>query len=168
LLQAHYEAPEHTATWEKLATAVGYNGYRAVSLQYGAFAKRIAQELGLRDKPLDTNKNAWWLWALVRWARERDPESGHTAFVLRRPVVEALKRGAVSFPFRRTGENAPLNCPRCKSKRVATILWGLQDLPRIQKDLDSSRVVLGGCCVSDGDPRWHCVQCGHKWGSIKL
>jgi hypothetical protein len=55
-------------------------------------AERIARQLGLRDKPLDPNGNGWWIWALVRWAEERDPESGHTAFVLRRPVVEALQR----------------------------------------------------------------------------
>ena len=41
------------------------------------------------DKP---SKNRWWLWALVHWADERDPESGHTAFVLRRPAVEALQQ----------------------------------------------------------------------------
>ena len=92
LLQAHFNAPEHTATWEQLAAAVGYHGYRAVNLQYGRFAERIARQLGLRDKPLDPYGNRWWIWALVRWAEERDPESGHTAFVLRRPVVEALQR----------------------------------------------------------------------------
>lgn len=29
---------------------------------------------------------------MVRWAASRDADSGHTAFVLRRPVVEALHR----------------------------------------------------------------------------
>jgi hypothetical protein len=55
LLQAHFNAPEHTATWEQLAAAVGYDGYRAVSLQYGRFAGRIACQLGLREKPPDPN-----------------------------------------------------------------------------------------------------------------
>jgi hypothetical protein len=92
LLQAHFNAPEHTATWEQLAVAVGYDGFRAVNLQYGRFAERIARQLSLRDKPPDPNGYRWWLWVLVRWAEERDPERGHMAFVLRQPVVEALQR----------------------------------------------------------------------------
>lgn len=89
LLQAHFKAPNHTTTWAQIAETVGYANGNAVNLQYGKFAERIARQLGLNDKPLDPNGNAWWLWALVRWASERDP-SGHTMFVLRRPVIEAL------------------------------------------------------------------------------
>lgn len=91
LLQAHLVAPDYTTTWARLAEAVGYRNGSAVNLQYGKLAERIARQLGLRDKPRDLNGNAWWLWVLVRWASERDP-SGHTAFVLRRPVVEATVR----------------------------------------------------------------------------
>jgi transcriptional regulator with XRE-family HTH domain len=92
LLQAHYNAPEHTATWAQLAAAVGYANFNAVNLQYGKFAERVARQLGLSAKPLDPNGNPWWTWALVRWAEGRDPESGHTRFVLRRPAVEALQQ----------------------------------------------------------------------------
>jgi hypothetical protein len=164
LLQAHFNPPEHTVTWEQLAAAVGYDGGRAVNLHYGTFAGRIARELGLRNKPPDPNRNRWWLWVLVRWAEELDSESGHTAFVLRRPVVEALQRAGI-VPFKDMGENAPLSCPGCRSKRVATIFWGLPaNMSQLEKDIESGRVVLGGCEVSDGDPKWHCVQCGHEWG----
>ena len=92
LLRAHLAAPSYTTTWAGLAEIVGYDSGSAVNLQYGKFAERIARQLGLIEKPIDPNGGAWWLWALVRWAEERDPESGHTAFVLRRPVVEALRR----------------------------------------------------------------------------
>ncbi|WP_251197450.1 ADP-ribosylglycohydrolase family protein [Anaerotardibacter muris] len=34
----------------------------------------------------------------------------------------------------------------------------------LQKDLDDGRVVLGGCCVSEFDPDWHCNDCGHEFG----
>lgn len=91
LLRAHLVAPEHTTTWAKLAEAVGYRNGSAVNLQYGKLAERIARQLGLHDKPRDPNGNAWWLWVLVRWASEQDP-NGHTAFVLRRPVIEAAAR----------------------------------------------------------------------------
>jgi hypothetical protein len=93
LLQAHLAAPGYTTTWARLAEAVEYPTGSSVNLQYGIFAERIARQLGLNEKPLDPNGNAWWLWVLVRWAEPpRDPESGHTAFVLRRPVVEALQQ----------------------------------------------------------------------------
>jgi hypothetical protein len=92
LLRAHFAAPDHTATWAQLASAVGYANFNAVNLQYGKLAERIARHLGLSEKPLDPNGMPWWLWALVRWADERDPESGHTAFVLRRPAVQALQQ----------------------------------------------------------------------------
>jgi predicted HNH restriction endonuclease len=63
-----------------------------VHLHYGKFAERVARHLGLTEKPLDPGGTGWWLWALVRWAEDRDPESGHTVFVLRRPVIEALQQ----------------------------------------------------------------------------
>ena len=92
LLWAHLAAPEYTTTWAMLAEAVGYPNGSSVNLQYGKFAERIARQLGRSEKPLDPNGTAWWLWVLVRWAEECDPESGHTAFVLRRPAVEALQQ----------------------------------------------------------------------------
>ena len=95
LLRAHLAAPGYTTTWARLADAVGYPNSSSVNLQYGNFAKQIARKLGLSDKPLDPNGSAWWLWVLVRWAEERDQKSGHTAFALRRPVVEALHRLAL-------------------------------------------------------------------------
>jgi hypothetical protein len=95
ILQAHFNAPDQTASAQRLAERVGYASYRAVNLHYGKFAERIARLLGLSGKPLDPNGNAWWLWVLVCWANERDLESGHTAFVLRRPVIEALRRAGI-------------------------------------------------------------------------
>jgi hypothetical protein len=92
MLRAHLASPDYTTTWARLAEAVGYPNGNSVNLQYGLFAGRIARQLGLTEKPLDPNGIGWWLWALVRWAGERDPESGHTAFVLRRPAVEALQQ----------------------------------------------------------------------------
>jgi hypothetical protein len=92
LLRAHLASPGHATTWAQLAEAVGYPNGGSVHLHYGKFAERVARHLGLTDKPHDPNGEAWWLWALVRWAEDRDPESGHTVFVLRRPAVEALQQ----------------------------------------------------------------------------
>jgi 5-methylcytosine-specific restriction endonuclease McrA len=84
LLQAHFKAPHHTATWAQIAKAVGYANGSAVNLHYGTLASRVAHHLRIAEPP-----NGFWLFVLVKWADDRDP-SGHTAFVLRRPVIEAL------------------------------------------------------------------------------
>lgn len=57
----------------------------------------------------------------------------------------------------------PTQCPKCESKRVAPILYGFpaEDLSDAVK---KGEVVLGGCCVSDNDPEWACVDCDHRWG----
>ena len=170
LLQTHYEAPEHTATWEQLAAAVKYDGFRAVNLQYGTFAERIARELGLRNKPLDPNGNAWWLFALVRWAG-RDPESGDTAFVLRRPVVEALQRVGIVRPHKRAHSTSSpskdsnrLRCPQCGSFRIAAILYGYFKIDeQLKKQLAAGKVMLGGCTICGDDPEHHCNACRFEW-----
>ena len=86
LLLAHFKAPKHTATWSQLAEVVGYASGRAINLQYGTLAGRVARQLGLVEPP-----EGWWLFVLVDWAKKKD-RSGHEAFVLRRPVIEALTR----------------------------------------------------------------------------
>jgi hypothetical protein len=87
LLRAHYAAPDHTATWAQLAAAVGYANGSAVNLQYGRLARRVAERLGVTEPP-----NDFWLYVLAEWAANRDSASGHTAFVLRRPAIEALQQ----------------------------------------------------------------------------
>lgn len=86
LMQAHFQAVDHTSSWEQLAEDVGYSGGRAVNLQYGTLAGRVARRLGITDRP-----RGFWLFVLADWAPERDSR-GYTAFVLRRPVIDALKR----------------------------------------------------------------------------
>jgi hypothetical protein len=63
----------------------------------------------------------------------------------------------------------PENCPRCDSKRVADILYGLPDFSdELVRKLDAGEIVLGGCTIFEGDPTWHCVACGHRWGEQEL
>jgi hypothetical protein len=86
MLKAHEAATDHTVTWAELAEAVGYPDFRTVNLQYGTFARRIAEYLGVNEPP-----NDFWLNVLADWASDVETESGHQAFVLRRPVVEAMQ-----------------------------------------------------------------------------
>ena len=54
----------------------------------------------------------------------------------------------------------PKKCPSCGSEKVADILWGMPAFSRkLEKDLEDGKIVLGGCCVTDHDPEWQCVDC---------
>jgi len=61
-------------------------------------------------------------------------------------------------------ENLLTKCPNCKSENIAQILRGLPDMTKIsQKDIDDSKIILGGCLVGENDPDWHCNDCGNEW-----
>jgi len=112
MLQAHLEAPDHTTTWADLAHAVGYSSGNIVNLQYGKFAHRLAEQLGVHEPPrADEFSGAWWGYVLVDWANERGT-LGHTAYVMRAPLVSALRRlgwGASGISARpRSGSSAPV------------------------------------------------------------
>lgn len=49
----------------------------------------------------------------------------------------------------------PKKCPSCGKSQVIPILYGMPAGP-----VDESKVWIGGCCVSDDSPKWHCKACG--------
>ena len=54
----------------------------------------------------------------------------------------------------------PRKCPVCRSAHVASFLYGLPIFnEKLEKRLNDGKVVLGGCCVSDGSPVWQCIDC---------
>ena len=58
-----------------------------------------------------------------------------------------------------------MNCPKCTSTSVAEIFWGYPgNLDTMTEQLDKKEIVLGGCIVSDNDPKWKCNDCHHRWG----
>jgi hypothetical protein len=64
--------------------------------------------------------------------------------------------------------DVPDQCPACHSPRVATILYGLPHFtPELEREMDDQRVVLGGCVIFEDSTQWHCVACGHRWGSLE-
>jgi 5-methylcytosine-specific restriction endonuclease McrA len=118
LLNAHFDAPNHTASWAQLAKLVGYSDGDAVNLQYGTLAGRVAQQLGIQEKP-----KGFWLHVMVKWAKHRDPESGHTAFVLRRPVIQALTRlGILPKIERKKAAHDAVEAASPTSKVIAALL----------------------------------------------
>src|SRR5260370_19695637 len=71
MLREHLNALDHTTTWKQLAEKVGYPNFNTVNLQYGSFARRVARQLGLSEKP-ETHPGGerGWVWVLVHWADE--------------------------------------------------------------------------------------------------
>ena len=62
-------------------------------------------------------------------------------------------------------EESILQCPLCNNKNIATIFWGYpSDMKELEKEIDEGDIVLGGCMVTDHDPKWECNSCHHRWG----
>jgi hypothetical protein len=59
-----------------------------------------------------------------------------------------------------TSAKKPEKCPCCGSDKIAIICYGLPAFsPRLREDIKENKIVLGGCCVSEHDPTWKCVDC---------
>ena len=53
-------------------------------------------------------------------------------------------------------------CPKCSSENVAAIVFGYPS-PEMFEDRERGEIVLGGCCVTEDDPEWHCKECEYGW-----
>ena len=61
---------------------------------------------------------------------------------------------------------AARRCPKCGSKNVARIMYGLPIMtnPRLQQQLKIGKVTLGGCVFDpSASPSHHCNACEHEW-----
>lgn len=58
-------------------------------------------------------------------------------------------------------------CPACGSTDTVKILYGMPTHEAFQS-AERGEFVLGGCCVSDNDPKRHCKACGQDFGGIDL
>ena len=57
------------------------------------------------------------------------------------------------------------SCPNCSKKWVAEIFWGYPgDYDEIKSQVERKEIVLGGCLVTDLDPKWECNLCLYRWG----
>ena len=58
----------------------------------------------------------------------------------------------------------PKHCPKCQSKKVVPIVYGMPSM-EAGKEAEAGKYVLGGCCISDKSPKWHCLNCEHELGT---
>ena len=54
-------------------------------------------------------------------------------------------------------------CPNCGSNKTAEIIYGMATYEMSLQE-QKGEIKIGGCCVSENDPRWHCFACGHEFG----
>lgn len=58
-------------------------------------------------------------------------------------------------------------CSKCKKGKVVPILYGLPSNELARKLLRTPdgelEFTLGGCEVTDNDPKWECLECGTKY-----
>jgi hypothetical protein len=72
-------------------------------------------------------------------------------------VFYTLKQVCIRY----SSERKPSKCPNCGGKKVASILWGMPAYSEeLQRDIAEGKIIIGGCCVSDDDPKWQCAECG--------
>ena len=56
-------------------------------------------------------------------------------------------------------------CAQCNKNNVAVIFWGYPaDVDAHLKEIDDKEIVVGGCLVSNNDPKWECTDCHFRWG----
>ncbi len=56
----------------------------------------------------------------------------------------------------------PLNCPKCGSKNIVRIVYGYPNAEALE-EAKKGNIILGGCCVSDNSPNFHCKDCKYEW-----
>ena len=59
----------------------------------------------------------------------------------------------------------PKNCPKCQSKKIIPILYGMPTEKAVQ-DSDAGKLKIGGCCMDEGSPEWFCSSCTHEFGCL--
>lgn len=84
IIRSHFMAPGFAATASELAYHVGYDGYRGINGQYGAFAARVCGRLGV-----DLDKPGMQLDVLVTLSNRED---GQVVMTMRPFVVDAIRQ----------------------------------------------------------------------------
>lgn len=58
-----------------------------------------------------------------------------------------------------------IKCPKCGGKSIAKYLYGLPHFnDKLEKELELGKIVLGGCMVTDFDPKYKCNDCKKDFG----
>ena len=62
-----------------------------------------------------------------------------------------------------TADQRPSECPKCGADTIAVIFYGLPHMTEsLERQIEAGNLVLGGCVVSEDDPKWLCKSCGQE------
>lgn len=64
------------------------------------------------------------------------------------------------------GTSSRPTCPKCGSKTIVPIMYGLPT-EEAAEEAERGKIALGGCCISEDSPQWHCRDCEHEWGRLR-
>ena len=54
----------------------------------------------------------------------------------------------------------PNECLHCGFEPVSHLLYGVHEIDeKMQRDIDSRRILLGGCSILKDSPKWFCSNC---------
>ncbi len=60
-------------------------------------------------------------------------------------------------------------CPKCGSRKIAPILYGMPVYDEeMEQKINHQELYLGGCCVTENNPQFHCFDCGKDVGSAPI
>lgn len=101
----------------------------------------------------------------IHWKIQQEPTQNAAPIPQKHRSSGSPVGGLVSLSDMKTSSSKP-PCPQCRSTDVVPILYGLP-APEAREEADRGEIALGGCCVSDENPRWHCNDCEHNWGKTR-
>lgn len=59
-----------------------------------------------------------------------------------------------------------IKCPRCGGTETAPIMYGMPAFSdELEQTIQNCKIVLGGCCVSEVSPKYHCFGCDKDFGT---
>jgi hypothetical protein len=91
LLRAHYRAPAHTASTERLAKELGYASYAVANGRYGELAHKVADALGLVLPKTPSGDPHWW--RTLAYGNDGVPvtDDGRYEWIMRPELAQALE-----------------------------------------------------------------------------
>jgi hypothetical protein len=57
-------------------------------------------------------------------------------------------------------------CPKCGSKDVSMIMYGLVNDPPSKEEQKTKKIRLGRCVIGPDSTKWECDDCFFKWGTV--
>ena len=91
ILQAQYQAPNHTISPAQLAKQFNFKSHRVANIKYGTLAHNIADALNYKPGPFPDKKDHWWF-TLSFWNDDSaQTEKGEDQWVMRPEFVRVLE-----------------------------------------------------------------------------